>query len=326
MKATAKAPANIAFIKYWGRKNEALRLPLNSSISMNLSNAYTVTTVDFSPSYIRDEIEFKNKVVSEKDKNRIIEHLDRIRKLAKIRLFAKVVTENNFPQKTGIASSSSGFAALTKAVCTSLDLNLTQKELSILARLASGSACRSIPDGFVEWRQGDKSEESFACSLYDENYWDLRDIVLVLKEEEKKIPSSDGHRNVQTSPLLKKRLNNLPKRIERLKKALKEKDFYTFGKIIEEEALEMHSVMKTQTPPLFYLNRSTIEIIEKIKAWRKRGLFSYFTLDAGPNIHLVCEGKDEKEVLERVKGKEEIKQIIVNKPSQGASIISKHLF
>jgi len=160
MKATAKAPANIASIKYWGRKDEKLRLPANDSISMNLSEVFTITTVEFSESYKKDEVKLVGKKLDRKEEKRIIDHLDRVRNLAKIKTFAKVVTKNNFPTGTGIASSASGFAALTVAAVKASGLEFSERQLSILARQGSGSACRSIPDGFVELKSGSSSDSS----------------------------------------------------------------------------------------------------------------------------------------------------------------------
>ena len=132
-KATAIAPANIAFIKYWGRKDEALHLPENGSISMNLSNLLTTTTVEFNDSFKKDEVILNGKK-EDIVENRIVKHLDRIRAFAKIEIKAKVVTENNFPSSTGLSSSASGFAALTLAGVTAAELNFSEKDLSILAR------------------------------------------------------------------------------------------------------------------------------------------------------------------------------------------------
>src|SRR3989344_8520297 len=150
MKAKAVAPSNIAFVKYWGRKDETLRLPENGSISMNLSGLQTTTIVEFSDKLEEDEI-IINGVKEDLENNRAVKHLDRVRGLANIKTKAKVVTENNFPTGTGLSSSASGFAALTLAAAVAAGLKLSEKELSILARQGSGSACRSIPDGFVEW-------------------------------------------------------------------------------------------------------------------------------------------------------------------------------
>jgi len=325
MKVTAKAPANIAFIKYWGRRDEKLRLPVNDSISMNLSGIYTLTTVEFLPNLKSDEIEVVGEKISNEGKERIIAHLERIRRLAKIKTFAKIKTKNNFPKGTGLASSASGFAALTLAGAVAGGLNLSLKQLSILARQGSGSACRSIPDGFVEWKAGDSSETSYAYSLYPPEWWDIRDIVAIVGEAAKKVSSSEGHVLAESSPFYRSRILGMKKKIRELKRALKRKDFEKFGEIVEEEAINMHAVMMTSKPPLFYWLPKTMEIILKVGDWREAGIPVYFTIDAGPNVHLICLKKDVKEVVKRLK-KLKIKKIIVNKPAKGARIVSEHLF
>lgn len=302
MKVTAVAPANIAFIKYWGKKNAKLRLPYNPSISMNLSNCLTTTTVEFSK-------EFSEDTVSEGfNKKRIIEHIDRLRHLAGVSLHTKIITNNSFPTSAGIASSASGFAALTMAASAALGLKLLEKELTGLARLGSGSACRSIPNGFVKW------EGEFAWSLYPPDYWDLRDIIIIVENKAKDVSSSHGHEAVETSPFFQQRLAALPKRIERIEKALKIKDFQMLGETLEEDCLDMHHVMQTQNPPLFYWNDGTKQVISDMK---KSGLPAYFTIDAGPNVHIICEAKDEEKVTNYFKKY----TVIVNKPARGAHFI-----
>lgn len=326
MKTTALAPANIAFIKYWGKKDENLRLPANSSISMNLSEATTVTTIEFSKRFSKDQVQFLGEETSEKEIRRIIDQLDRLRKIAKKDLKAKVVTKNNFPKSSGVASSASGFAALTIAAAAALDLKLSEKELTILARLGSGSACRSVPRGFVLWEEGSSSETSFAKSLYPENYWDLRDILLIVKKPAKKVGTTEGMEGVNTSPFFTSRLLSLPVRIEKILTALKKKDFDLLGQITEEECINMHAVMMTQNPPLFYWNGVTLDIIKEVRNWRDENLPVYFTIDAGPNVHLICEAKNEKEILNKIQTLENIEKVIVNKPAQGAHLITKNLF
>ena len=332
MKATAKTPANIALIKYWGKKDEKLRLPLNSSISMNLSNCYTVTTVEFSKRFQKDFVGISS-VEAKKlpthrpfGHTRVITHLERIRKLAKSNLKAKVVSKNSFPRSAGIASSASGFAALTLAATKAVGLDLSEKEFSILARLGSGSACRSISDGFVEWKKGKTSKDSFAYSLYPPNYWDLRDIIVIVQKKEKKIGSSSGMKNVKTSLFFKARLASINGRIRKIKEALKEKDFKLLGETIEEEAINMHCVIMTQKPALFYWNSVTIEIIKAVQNWREKDLSVYFTIDAGSSIHLIYQAKDEKEVVKRINQLNGVLDVIINKPARGAHIINKHLF
>ncbi len=302
MKATAIAPANIAFIKYWGKKDAKLRLPYNPSISMNISACTTTTTVEFSPHFEQD-------IVSEGfDKKRILAQVDMLRARAGVVLRVRISTKNSFPASAGIASSASGFAALTMAGAAALGLKYSEKELTGLARLGSGSACRSIPDGFVKW------EGEYAYSLYPPEYWDIRDILVVVDKNTKKISSSEGHDRVNTSPFFTKRLKVLPDRIRRLEQALHEKNFQAFGDVIEEECLDMHHVMQTQDPPLYYWNESTKQVLHDIK---KSGIPAYFTIDAGPNVHIMCEGNDEKKVTGLFRNR----KIIVNKPAQGARLI-----
>lgn len=326
MKATAKAPANIAFIKYWGKKNEKLRLPVNSSVSMNLSAAFTLTTVEFSASYKTDEIYFGQQKMDREEAKRVMKHLDRIRQLAKAIMKAKVVTKNSFPKNTGIASSASGFAALTLAAASALNLKLSEKELSILARMGSGSAARSIPDGFVQWKAGKTSDDSYAYCLYGQNHWDLRDIIVIVSTERKKTSSTAGHENAASSIFFQTRLKNLPHKIKNLKNALKKKDIKSFGEVVEQEAIELHMIMMTQKPPLFYWNSATLDIIQKVQQWRMQGIEVYFTLDAGPNVHLICEKTQEKAVLQKIKSLNSVENVIINTPAVGVRLTDKHLF
>lgn len=327
MKATVIAPSNIAFIKYWGRTDARLRLPANPSISMNLSASTTTTTVEFSDVLTHDVVELLEQGgFSDKEVVRVTRQLDVVRDKAGSKLFAHVATRNTFPKSTGAASSASGFAALTVAASSALGLVLSEKELTILARVGSGSACRSIPDGFVKWEAGHDSDSSCAHSLYPESYWDIRDMLVIVGSSGKDVSSSAGHDTVETSPLFASRLIAIPDRITRLERALKHKDFQAFGEVIEEDCLDMHHVMQTQVPPLLYWNDATRRIMEAVKQWRKDSIPVYFTIDAGPNVHLICEGKDEDRVLDALNTVDGIEDIIQNKVSVGARVIDKHLF
>lgn len=326
MKATAKAPANIAFIKYWGKADEALRLPLNDSFSMNLSGAYTITTVEFSKTYTRDEVVLQDGTFSESETARVIQGLDRIRQRANITDKAKVYTKNTFPKGAGSAASASGFAALTVAGFGAAGIELSQKELTIIARLGSGSACRSIPDGFVVWEKGIDSETSYAHSLYQPEYWDILDMLVIVDSSMKKVSTSEGMETISTSPHLTRRLEAIPKRMKAIQDAFVAKNFAQFGEILEEDCLDMHRVMQSQMPPLIYWNETTKRLMDAVVDWRKHGLPVYFTIDAGPNIHVICEGKDKARTLEALQTIEGIENIIVNAPSKGAHILSAHLF
>ena len=325
MKATATAPSNIAFIKYWGRKDETLRLPENGSLSMNLSALQTTTTVEFSENLTEDYIEI-NGTREPNENSRAVLHLNRVRALAKISDFAKVVTKNNFPSGTGLSSSASGFAALTLAAAKAAGLDLSEKELSILARQGSGSACRSIPDGFVEWFDGDTSDTSYATSLYPPDYWNLTDVVAVVSEGRKDVSTSEGQKLVESSPFFPVRGTHIKEKLERAKTLLASKNFPEFGELIEAEALELHAVMLTSRPSLIYWTPGTLTIMKLCKKWRTEGLQVYFTINTGQDIHLICE----RDNLERVKSKladvEGVKEVIVNFPAVGARISDGHLF
>ncbi len=325
MKVTAVAPSNIAFIKYWGVIDDMLRLPANTNISMNLSNLLTTTTVEFNSSFKEDEILFNGKK-EENVSSRAIAQLNRIRKLANISEKAKVVTENNFPTSTGLSSSASGFAALSDAGAKAAGLNLSEKELSILARLGSGSACRSIPDGITEWKEGNSSETSYAVSLYPHDYWDLVDVVAVVSVSKKDINTSEGHKLANTSPFFATRLSLINKKVELLKKYLQEKNFTAFGELIEAEALEFHAILITSTPSLLYWFPQTIRVMKQVKKWRSEGLAVYFTINTGQDVHVLCQKKDAEKVAKFVEEIDEVQQVIINTSAQGARLVAAHLF
>jgi len=325
MKITAIAPSNIALIKYWGKKDEKLRLPTNGSISMNLSNLLTTTTVEFNRSFKQDEV-LINEGKSMKEVDRVIKHIDVIRKLAKISTRVKVISKNNFPIGTGLSSSASGFAALTVAATKAIGLNLSEKELTIIARQGSGSACRSIPDGFVEWVEGDTNDTSYAVSLFPHNYWNLIDVVVIVSQEKKDISSTEGQKITASSLFFKERLNHMNEKIKLCKQFLKTKNFSALGELIENEALEMHAIMMTSKPPLLYWLPSTLSLIKMIKSWRANGLKVYFTINTGQDIHLIIEEKNRLKLIALLEKKPIIKKIIVNQPAQGTRVIKNHLF
>ncbi len=325
MKSTAVAPSNIAFIKYWGKKDEILRLPENASVSMNLSNLLTTTTVDFNEHYSEDSILINGVQVLYEEK-RVVQHLDRIRKLAGSSLKAKVVSVNNFPASTGLSSSASGFAALSVAAAHAAELHLSEKELSILARQGSGSACRSIPSGFTEWLDGNTSEESYAIQLYPPDYWAIADVVAIVNTGKKDIPTSTGMKSAQKSPFFQVRKAHMKDKLEQIKIYMKEKDFIRFGELVESEALEMHAVMLTSTPALIYWQPGTVQLMRYVHKWRAEGLPVYFTMNTGQDMHLLVESKDSERLITLLKALNEVRDVIVNTPSEGARTIEHHLF
>ncbi|MDD5055891.1 MAG: diphosphomevalonate decarboxylase [Candidatus Peribacteraceae bacterium] len=322
-KATAIAPTNIAFIKYMGRKDEALRLPENASVSMNLSNLLTTTTVEFSQTFRKDTVTINNEE-REVETVRVIKHLDRIRKLAKINDRAKVVSSNNFPTGTGLSSSSSGFAALTVAGAKAAGLDLSERELSILARQGSGSASRSIPDGFVEWVDADSSEESYAKTIFPADHWDILDVVAIVSTGRKAVKSSTAHQSVASGPYYRARIDRMAQKVQRCKKLIAAKDFPSFGALCEEEALDLHVIF--MSAGIIYLTSQSLELIKLVPLWRNEGLPVYFTLNTGQDVHLLCEQQHVTAVQKKLKRLECVREVIVNEPARGARVTGEQLF
>lgn len=320
-KATAEAKSNIAFIKYWGNRDAGRRIPLNDSLSMNLDHATTTTTVEFDEQLSADEITLGGKPSSEAAAKRVVAHLNRVRALAKTECKARVESQNTFPTGAGIASSASGFAALSVAAARAAGLELSERELTMLARLASGSACRSIPAGFVEWITG-QDRDSYAVSIAPPEHWDLHDVIAIVSTEEKQVGSTEGHAASTSSPFLSERLNSLPVRLHRVRRAIFAKDLALLGPAIEEDAIELHFIAMTSRPPIFYWTPGMVRVIQAVQRWRADGLAVYFTLDAGPNVHLICEGKDAEQVASLARQVPDVGQVIDNAPGGGAAIVN----
>jgi diphosphomevalonate decarboxylase len=297
---TARANPNIAFIKYWGNRNDALRLPANGSISMNLDGLETRTTVCFDESLLTDNIKINGKITGEAAHARVSKMLDEVRTLAAIQHFAWVESENNFPTGTGIASSASGFAALALAATKAAGLHLDDVLLSCLARRSSGSACRSIPGGFVEWAAGTEDANSYACTLAPAEHWDLVDCIAMISAEHKSVGSTEGHSLAGTSPLQSARVNDAPRRLDICRQAILKRDFAAFAEIVEADSNLMHAVMMTSCPPLFYWQPATLAVMRSIVIARAKGLPVCYTIDAGPNVHVICTGTSAEETAQLV--------------------------
>jgi diphosphomevalonate decarboxylase len=216
--ATALAHPNIAFIKYWGNRDTALRLPHTNSLSMNLGNLYTRTSVTFDDSLQEDQLIINKQDAQAEAVQRVSHFLSIIRDMAGSSAKARVLSENNFPMGAGIASSAAAFAALALAGSKAAGLSLNEQDLSRLARRGSGSASRSIPRGFVEWLAGSDDESSFAVSIADENHWQLADCIAVINAEHKSTGSSAGHTLADTSPYQAVRLQTAPQRVAHARK------------------------------------------------------------------------------------------------------------
>lgn len=306
---TASANPNIAFIKYWGNREDALRLPANGSISMNLDGLETITTVQFEEGLQTDKSKINGKNVGEKAQSRISKMLDDVRVLAGIQFSAKVESRNNFPIGAGIASSASAFAALALASTRAAGLQLNEADLSRLARRSSGSACRSIPGGFVEWFQGTGDDDSFAISIALREHWNLADCIAIVSSEQKSTGSTEGHALARTSPLQAARVEDATRRLDICRHAILARDFASLADIVETDSNLMHAVMMTSNPSLFYWQPATLTVIEAVRDARVRGMPVCYSVDAGPNVHVICIGSMTGETAEMLRSIPEVREV-----------------
>jgi diphosphomevalonate decarboxylase len=325
-KATAVSCANIALVKYWGNADQTLRLPANPSLSMNLAGVTSTTTVAFDPDLEKDRISLDGAPLTDDRRQRVVDHLDRVRELAGRSDRARVVSRNNFPSGAGLASSASGFAALSLAGSAAAGLVLNESELSSLARLGSGSASRSVPGGFVEWRPGSRHEDSYGVSIAPPEHWDLVDLIAITVAEHKAIGSTPGHALADTSPLQSARVATTPTRFEECRAALLARDFERLAPTVELEALVMHAIMFTSSPPLLYWAPATLRLMEAVQNWRREGLPVAFTIDAGPNVHCLCTSIMAWRVEQRLRAIPGVQRVIRATPGGPARLIDTHLF
>ena len=319
--ATAQSHPNIAFIKYWGNRDNKLRLPMNGSISMNLDGLITRTTVSFQPSLPFDELVINGHEVTGSGLERVSSILDIVREMSKIDARAEVITENNFPSGAGVASSASAFAALAVASSAASGLTLSEQELSRLARRGSGSASRSIPGGFVEWHAGRMDEDSFAVSIAPADHWDLVDLIAVVSASHKKTGSTEGHAIAPTSPLQEARVADASRRLDICRKAILEKDFKSFASIVELDSDMMHAVMMTSIPALHYWQPASLAVMDAVRAWRADGLPVCYTVDAGANVHVItleAEAQTVEKSLREING---VETILVARAGGAARIV-----
>jgi len=289
---------------------------------MNLDGLYTRTTVSFQPSLPYDELIINGHEVMGTGLDRISYILDIIRGMANIHERAEVISENNFPSGAGIASSASAFAALALAGSTAAGLQLSEPELSRLARRGSGSASRSIPGGFVEWQAGTGDADSFARTIAEPGYWNLLDCVAILSASHKKTGSTEGHSIASTSPLQAARLADAPRRLDICRKTILERDFNAFASIVELDSDMMHAVMMTSTPALHYWKPASLEVMNCVHQWRAEGLQVCYTVDAGPNVHVICPAAEVQTVEKRLREIQGVQDVLVARAGGPAEIMS----
>lgn len=332
--ATAAAHPNLALVKYWGQVDPVLHIPANSSISVNLSGATTTTSVTFDAQLPADEVVLNGQPAEAPAQRRVSTHLDRIRDLAGVQSCARVVSENDFPTAVGIASSASAFAALSLAGSRAAGLHLGKRELSVLARKGSGSAARSIPGGFVMWTAGQEDTGSYAYQIAPQDHWDLRIVTIAFRAQPKEVSSLEGHRAAPTSPFYEARLRTVGITLDVVRRALLQRDLSALGMAAEREAMSLHAVAMTSRPDkqpwmsgIYYMEPETLRVIRAVQQWRQEGLPVYFSLDAGPAVHLLCEPAHLDDVTTALGALFEPRElwVMVSRPGRGAWVVENNL-
>ena len=309
--ARAVVPSNIALIKYWGKKDEFSQWPANDSLSMTLSAAHTVTEASLHDGP-HDVLRRNGHIVSaEATQDKALKHLVRLRQLLGFDAPLNLSTHNTFPSDCGIASSASGLGALTLAAIAAwtgaesfehlADLGYSRQRLAMLARLGSGSACRSLLGGFVEWCGGSHTDDQSIRTVSDAEAFPLCDVIVLLSQTPKSISSTAAHRHAWTSPLFAPRLAGMARRLGDVRQAILKQDLEHLGDLIEIEALDMHAVMMSSTPPAYVMTSETSRLLAWVRDERSKGrLEAWFTVDAGPNVHLICRPEVAQDVAHRI--------------------------
>ncbi len=319
--AIAQAHPNIAFIKYWGNRDATLRLPANGSISMNLAGLWTRTRVTFSPKATRDRLVLNGRESRGRALQRVRGVLDLVREASGLHYPALVESVNNFPTGAGIASSASAFAALAVAAAAAAGLHLSERDLSRLARRGSGSACRSVPGGFVEWLPGTGDHDSYAYSLAPPEHWALADCIAIVSAAHKPVGSTQGHALADTSPLQAPRVAQAEQRLRQCREAIQQRDFDALAEVIELDTHLMHAVMQTSRPPLLYWEPGTLEVMHTVRALRRQGIPAAYTIDAGPNVHVLCPTEFQETVRRALEALPGVQQVLVALPGGPARLL-----
>ena len=289
-RATSRAGANFALVKYWGKADARLNVPAVGSISITLEALFTETEVELAPELRSDELTLDGKRRDE-DVAKITACVDLLRRRAGVDTRVRVVTRNNFPTGAGLASSASGFAALVRAAEAALGLRLSPRERSIIARQGSGSAARSIFGGFVEMHAGSSADgsDSFAEPLLEGDEWPLEVVIAVTAKGEKEIGSRSGMtRSATSSPYYAAWVAGQPPDLAAARAAIRARDFAALADVAEHNCLKMHAAALAARPPLVYWNGATVECLHAVRRLRSGGAPVFFTIDAGPQVKAVC--------------------------------------
>jgi len=328
---TAFAGTNIALVKYWGKRDAALNLPATGSLSLTLDRLGTRTTVHFDghgDAGATDRIVMNGAPADAATAARVSAFLDRVRARAGSSARAFVTTENGVPTASGLASSASGFAALAIAATRAAGLTLPPDELSVLARLGSGSAARSIFGGFVEMARGERADGSDAVAHAlpepgpDGAGWDLRLVVAITASGPKAMGSTAAMTHTaRTSPFHDAWIAAVPGDLAAARAAIAARDLPALGAVAERSALRMHASAMAADPAIIYWNPATLAAIAGVRALRAQGTPAFFTIDAGPHVKALCRAADVDAVAAALRAAPGVSDCLIAAPGPGARVV-----
>lgn len=322
--ATARACANIALVKYWGKRDAARNLPAAGSLSLTLGSLVTETTVAFDASLAADELTLDGAPARPTDLHKISAFLDLVRSSAAITTRARVISHNDFPTASGLASSASGFAALAVAATTAAGVTMSPRDLSMLARRGSGSAARSIYGGFVRMHAGhaDDGSDAFAEPIVSRLADRVRMVIAVVGGGAKK---SHGSRDAMehtaaTSPYYRAWIDQVPSDLAAAEGALAAGDLAQLGTIAEANALAMHASAMAARPAIIYWQPATLALLAEVRALRERGASAWATMDAGPHVKVLTSIDEAEAVAAALRAVPGATEVTISGPGGPATV------
>ncbi|MEM6290307.1 MAG: diphosphomevalonate decarboxylase [Myxococcota bacterium] len=326
--ATATAHSNIALVKYWGKRDgvdPVLNLPAVGSLSMTLDSLRTVTRVASAADAAADAFFLDEAEVNGRPAQKVFAQLDRLWAAghAGPRPACRVVSTNHLPTAAGLASSASGFAALTVAAAHAFELDAPASDLSAWARMGSGSAARSIFGGFVRLERGSKADgtDCVARPLAGVEHWPLKLVVVQTTKGAKPIGSTEGMQaSRDTSPYYGPWVDTSEADLDEAQAAIAARDLARLGAVVEHSCFKMHACMMATVPPIVYWKPASLAVIHEVWAARKDGLLGYVTMDAGPHVKILCAAADAEAIAARCKDVPGVEDITICGPGPDASV------
>lgn len=289
-RARVRVHANVALAKYWGKRDEALNLPFFDSVAFNIEGLVTETSAYWHEEDTRDALVINGWQVPAQAMGRVERILEKIREMKGWKKRCTLQSRNNFPLASGLASSASGSAAAAFAAACAAGLDLSERELSALARLGSGSASRSIPGGWTRWYRGEKADgsDSYAQTIAGAEHWPLQVYVIQVTDAPKAISSTECMKRCMESPFWNVYAEEASRAADAIQQAIMQRDFRQFAKLVHQNTLRMHALTMTCAVPVCYFAPKSVEIMQKVLR-ASQAIPVCCTLDAGANVVVLCE-------------------------------------